>query len=271
MMPCSPSDHMCQRTQATIQSRSAFRHDESGAVLVLALMFAFVVSLIVWGIAEWAGNDLKNTANFETNRAALYAAGGAVENAIQVTGATAPTQLASALTAGSTYTSVSVSALPTQLNAGVMITVTSTNGSQSMTLSSTASAGATTLSVTGFTSTYSQAVGSAVNLGICPGGESASTGSPITIGGQSVSVWCDLIWFPQLGDPTITRSVTFSACPSSVSQTACTASKASYVRAVVYYDDYNTPQNVDECTSPTNESSCDTGQVIHSWVVQAGG
>lgn len=56
-------------------------HGESGAVLVLALVFMVAIALIVTGLTAWAGNDIKNIGNLKTSRSALYAAGGAVQTA----------------------------------------------------------------------------------------------------------------------------------------------------------------------------------------------
>jgi hypothetical protein len=62
-------------------SRVADRGD-SGAVLVLALVFVVAVSLVVAGIVTWSGNDIKNAVNFKTARTELYAADGATQVAI---------------------------------------------------------------------------------------------------------------------------------------------------------------------------------------------
>jgi hypothetical protein len=56
--------------------------DETGAVLILALVFIVGVSLVITALAGWASNDLRNTSNFATDRSALYAVGGATELAI---------------------------------------------------------------------------------------------------------------------------------------------------------------------------------------------
>jgi len=56
--------------------------DETGAVLVLALVFLVTVGLIVTALLQWSSNDLKNTSNFKSGRSVVYAAGGATEAAI---------------------------------------------------------------------------------------------------------------------------------------------------------------------------------------------
>jgi hypothetical protein len=238
---------------------------------MLALIFAFVVSLMVWGIAEWSGNNLRNTASFEVDRSTLYGAGGATQTAIATVGTTPPTTLTNALTASQSYSTLSVTALPTPLVVGDMMTIgtpaTNTTPStlQSITVSSPANSGDTTVNVTLFASTYSQPAGATVNLGVCPGG------GPITIGGANVTVYCNVVRFPQLQppDPSITREVTFSACLTSVSQATCMQPNSSYVRAVIDYSDINTSGNL-QCTSPSNNASCGTGLTYRSWVVQTG-
>ena len=55
------------------------RRDESGAVLVLALVFTMVVSVVVGSLALASANDILNIANFKTSRSTLAAAEGAVQ------------------------------------------------------------------------------------------------------------------------------------------------------------------------------------------------
>jgi hypothetical protein len=59
------------------------RRDESGSVLVLALVYLVAVSLIVGGLTDWAMNDLNNTSNFTSARSLQTAASSATETAIQ--------------------------------------------------------------------------------------------------------------------------------------------------------------------------------------------
>ncbi len=60
------------------------RHrDESGAVLVLALVFAAVVSLIILALVSWSGNNLQSVAAFQQGTKLNYAANSAMETAIQ--------------------------------------------------------------------------------------------------------------------------------------------------------------------------------------------
>jgi hypothetical protein len=53
--------------------------DESGAVLVLALIFTMVVALVVGSLAMASANDILNIANFKSSRSTLAAAEGATQ------------------------------------------------------------------------------------------------------------------------------------------------------------------------------------------------
>ena len=59
------------------------RRDDEGAVLVLALFFLVIMSLIITGLLSWTQNDLINVAHFKAHRSLQYSAGGAVEVAMQ--------------------------------------------------------------------------------------------------------------------------------------------------------------------------------------------
>ena len=56
---------------------------ESGSVLLLALLFLVMVSLILVSLGSWATNDLNNTSRFQSASSELYGAGGATEVAIR--------------------------------------------------------------------------------------------------------------------------------------------------------------------------------------------
>jgi len=57
--------------------------DESGATLVLALLFLVVIGLIVGGLASWTSNDLSNSLRFQQDRSAQYALSSTTQVAIQ--------------------------------------------------------------------------------------------------------------------------------------------------------------------------------------------
>ncbi len=56
---------------------------ESGAVLVLALLFLVVIGLIVGGLASWTANDLSDSVKFQHDRSAQYALSSTTQVAIQ--------------------------------------------------------------------------------------------------------------------------------------------------------------------------------------------
>lgn len=58
---------------------------ESGALLVLALIFALVIAFLLLAVVNLSGSNLLNTANLQTERSLEYAADGAVDAAIQTT------------------------------------------------------------------------------------------------------------------------------------------------------------------------------------------
>jgi hypothetical protein len=246
--------------QQTRRPELSRRHDEHGAVLLLALLFVFVVSLVVAAVTSWEGNDLKNAATFASERGALYGAGGATQTAIAIVAATPPTETTSQLTSGTSYSSLNVTALPEAIPSGTTIVIGTipTTTTQSLTVSSAASAGATVINVSPFIASATQPGGTLVNLGLCPGGS-----------GGTITVWCSTVLFPQLTppDPSITREVTFSACPSTESQSNCMMNP--YLNAVVDYDDYNTSNQL-QCTAlppSATSASCGTGITLRIWAV----
>ncbi len=56
---------------------------ESGAALVLALLFLVVIGLIVGGLSSWTANSLTNSLHFQTDRSAQYALSSTSQVAIQ--------------------------------------------------------------------------------------------------------------------------------------------------------------------------------------------
>jgi hypothetical protein len=57
--------------------------DESGAVLILALMFLVVIALLVGGLASWTANGLRDTLTFQQERTSQYALTSTTQVAIQ--------------------------------------------------------------------------------------------------------------------------------------------------------------------------------------------
>jgi hypothetical protein len=59
------------------------KRDETGAILLLALVFSVVIALILLALVTLAGNDLLNTTNLKSQRNVEYAADGATTAAVQ--------------------------------------------------------------------------------------------------------------------------------------------------------------------------------------------
>ncbi len=66
-----------------VQDRDDRTSGETGAALVLALVFMVVVGMLVGAMAAWTGNSLQNAANFQSARSQNYALYGATQTAIQ--------------------------------------------------------------------------------------------------------------------------------------------------------------------------------------------
>ena len=77
------AEHEFMSAQGTFACRARQHRDESGAVLVLALVFLVAIGLIVGGLASWTSNDLKNALNFQNARNARYALSSTSQVAIQ--------------------------------------------------------------------------------------------------------------------------------------------------------------------------------------------
>ena len=69
-------------TKKEPQAVSELAQGETGAVLILALIFMVVTALIVTGLTAWSGNDIRNVGNLKTGRSALYASDAATQAAI---------------------------------------------------------------------------------------------------------------------------------------------------------------------------------------------
>jgi hypothetical protein len=178
---------------------------ESGAILILALVYIFTVGLIVAALADWATNDLNNTTHFTTARSLQYALSSVTQTAIQ---------------------SMRYSPVPTTTPANNTPTPVATAPGYCWTPAS------------GFT--YD---------GLTP-----------VVDGENVAVWCSTV--ENLSEGT-TRVVTFSACLSSTTNTAC--SQNPLLQAVVSYDDYppgGGPLLTAQCTPTVN---CGEGMTLENW------
>lgn len=72
-----------RRAKSGAAARHKRAHDETGATLILALIFLVVISLTVVGLVRWTGSDLSNTSKFEAAQSVQSAANSANQFAIQ--------------------------------------------------------------------------------------------------------------------------------------------------------------------------------------------
>jgi hypothetical protein len=103
---------VCLRRFADAREES----DETGAILILAIAFLLVVSLIVTGLANWTTDNLDNTLQFQSAGSKLYAAEGATQVALRAARYTFPTNTLSTgyLCPGETTPLVSVNGIYVQ-------------------------------------------------------------------------------------------------------------------------------------------------------------
>lgn len=152
-------------------------HDEeAGAVLILAMVFLVVVSLIIAGLLTFSGSSLTASASFTSEQSIESAATSAVNLAIQESRITFASQMENAY-GGQTTPSAQPSAC--WFN---------------------------------------------------------STGQPLQpppINNVQIDVWCSMTWQPFSAN---TRTVTYSACLSTISNVQCAATPL--LQAVEIYDDY---------------------------------
>jgi hypothetical protein len=241
----------------TATGTGATGRDEAGAVLILALVFLLVASGIIGFLLSATGNDLLNTTNLQASRSQGYSAGGAVDVAIQTARYSSPDSLTTALTAGeSNITSLAVTNLTAPIAAGDPVTIGSGSTAQTVLATASAPINATAISVN-FTSTWAQPKNTLIYDDVCAG-----TSPSVSIAGNSIAVWCSLVWTPQSAT---TRVETFSACPASTSAASCTANPL--VQAVVTFDDYpSSPLGLASSSACT--STCGAGMTIDSWVIK---
>ena len=180
--------------------RGYLRRDDSGATLLLAVIFVFVVSLTLLALIGMSGNDIKNSINLENERSLEYAATGATNAAIQA----------------------------------VRYSYYAFNGTTNKSGDDCLPDGAA------FTN---------------PDGDTTS----MTLNG--VAMYVDCTGTLNTGSQN-TRTVTFYAC----GQASCTSAN-SVIIATVDFQDYSTSGSY-SCTSQEVISSCGTGVVVASWIVQ---
>src|ERR1039458_7565614 len=181
---------------------------ESGAILILALVYIFTLSLIVAALADWATNDLTNTTHFTTARSLQYALSSVTDTAIQ----------SIRYTPWPSTSPPANTATPNVINPGP---------------------------------------------GNCwtPATGSIDTLPPADFAGESVAVWCSTV--ENLLQGTTTRVVTFYACWSPTSNTACATTPL--LEAVVAFDDYPPGGSLPLATQCTASVNCGEGMKLENW------
>lgn len=179
---------------------SELRSSEEGAILILALAYLVLISIVVAALTTWVSNDLNNSSKFSSANSITAAASGMTDLAIQY-----------------------VRYNPLISNDQAVAPATS-------------------------------------QLVACWGGTSLKL-IPV-IDGEQVAVWCTTSWTPLVAT---TRTVTFYACPISITANNCAAPDNALLTAIVVYDDYppapaRSAPIQDLCTV-----FCGEGMTIQSW------
>lgn len=85
------------------------RRNDEGAALMLAVIFIFALSLLLYALVSMAGTNIVTTSNLQYDRSSSYAAEGAVETSIQYV---RPLADGAACTAGATTLAISPVVIP---------------------------------------------------------------------------------------------------------------------------------------------------------------
>jgi len=209
------------------------RRAESGAVLILALVYIIVVSVTVGALAYWATNGLNSTTQFYTGAQLEYAASAAVQTAVEAIQTTPePGDPSSALDGVTPLTQAS---------------------QQSVT-------------VNNVTTTYGAYP---TSPGVCWTPSSGPASSLAFYGGNlTIAVWCSTVEkLHQSVGANGTRVVTFYACQYALGQTGSSCALSPLLTAVYSFDDYPTgggPQLKYQCN--VAGLACGEGSIQLSWV-----
>jgi hypothetical protein len=193
-------NYLSEATEMANAKSPSRERSETGAILILALVYIVVVSVIVAALASWATNDLNNTSKFNSARSLQFALGSVTDTAIQ------SIRYYPMLTANQT------------LNASPPTYCWAPTGSYST--------------------------------------------DELVIDGEAVQVWCSTT---ENFASSQTRVVTFSACLTTISATACALHPQ--LQAVVAFDDY--PPGESPTLSTTCSSTCGEGMLLDNWAFNA--
>ena len=114
---------------------------------------------------------------------------------------------------------------------GTSLTVTSTFASEQTAESATTSA--MNLAIQNTRYTFANQLLNASPPQPCWYGSGGTPQQPPPSNGQQINVWCSMAWQPFTAN---TRTITYSACPSTLTNTACAATPT--LQAIVTFDDY---------------------------------
>ena len=248
--------------------------DETGAALILALIFLIVAALTLTALVSFAGTGLLNAAGFSSQRGLQYGAEGAVEIAVQHVRSEAGTYKTLANCLGPTAT-MSVQLTEFQLTARYRVYCQGVTYPTAPVSSSTATVSLKTVTThVLFTIDYTSFVGygfSIANSGTVTSvvGETTSANT-ITLQTAAVTSGIKTI---ELFAP-YQRLVTFYACRATGTTTCESQVEQPYasgnphgdlVKAVVGFGDL-TSTGKDECNA-TVTTSCGTSYVVTQWTV----
>lgn len=197
-----------------LSQRRFVTRDESGAILILALAFIVVVSVIGLALTSWATNDLNNSGKFNSVSSLRYAASSVTDVAIQTI----------------RYNPVPVATPPSLTPTGFGVCWTPSSGSVSeLTISAGTVSGTTTVSnpitITVWCNTTENLDSPntrVVTVKACDGANSSSTCAPVLeavvafddypiTGLPALSQQCNLITPPSCGEGMTLQSWTWSA------------------------------------------------------------
>ena len=264
--------------EAALSQRRA-EADDTGASLILALIFLIVAALTLTALVSFAGTGLLDTAGFTSERGLQYGADGAVEIAIQHVRyqTVAYTTLANCLGSTATTTS-SVQLTEFQVTAQYSVYCNGVTYPSVPTFSSTATVTVKGITVTTsrlFTVSHASFVGYGLSV---VGTSTVSSVLAETTSAHTVQVTPAV----RMGTSSTIellapyqRLVTFYACrvatctvlTTSTVKKMTTTPKKVLVKAVVGFGDLM-PTGKDECKAPTT-ASCGESYVVTQWSVSS--
>lgn len=256
--------------------------DDSGAVLILALMFIIVGALSLTAIVTFAGTALRNTANLKAQRGLEYAGDSATDVAIQAVRysshaydqATGRMSTPPQTCLGTASIAISATGHPTAATAQKFTMAVDCQGSARSPFTHTGPAaagsvsGKTATTATLFSGTPTRFVGYEIvdslhaipsTTFIVPGGGIGSamlSQSAGTKSGDTLTVV-----------PTVERTVTFFACVRNAPATPICSKSNFDVRATVGFNDVSSTGSFTCPSVPGPTATCGTSISVKQWLV----